>query len=231
MNKSLFTNLIAAFVLAAGYLLPNETIKAIGLFAISGAITNWIAIHMLFEKVPGFYGSGVIPLHFDEFRNGIRNLMMEQFFTQDNIGRFLSDSEHDPIDLSEVIDSMDLSPTFEGLVSTIEESSFGGMLSMIGGAQGLSGLKQPFIERMKKSLHKIAASENVQHAIHSGFQNSNNVESISGRINEIIERRLEELTPETVKQIIQDMIRIHLGWLVVWGGVFGGLIGFVSTFI
>jgi uncharacterized membrane protein YheB (UPF0754 family) len=231
MHKSLLTNLIAALVLAAGYFLPNETIKAIGLFAISGAITNWIAIHMLFEKVPGFYGSGVIPLHFDEFRNGIRNLMMEQFFTQDNISRFLADTEHDPIDLSEVIDSMDLSPTFDGLVSTIEESSFGGMLSMIGGAQGLSGLKKPFIERMKKSLHKIAASENVQHAIQSGLQKSNNVESISQRINEIIERRLEELTPETVKQIIQDMIRIHLGWLVVWGGVFGGLIGFVSTFI
>ncbi|ELA8065922.1 DUF445 domain-containing protein, partial [Vibrio alginolyticus] len=23
----------------------------------------------------------------------------------------------------------------------------------------------------------------------------------------------------------------HLGWLVVWGGVFGGLIGVISTFI
>ena len=30
---------------------------------------------------------------------------------------------------------------------------------------------------------------------------------------------------ENVKHIIQDMIRKHLGWLVVWGGVFGGLIG------
>ena len=231
MNKSLLTNLIAALILVAGYLLPHATIKAIGMFAISGAITNWIAVHMLFEKVPGFYGSGVIPLHFDEFRNGIRKLMMEQFFTEDNISRFLSRSEHDRIDLSEVIESMDLSPTFDGLVSTIEESSFGGMLSMIGGAQGLSGLKQPFIERMKKSLHKIAASEKVQHAIQSGFEKSTSVESISERINEIIERRLEELTPETVKEIIQDMIRIHPGWLVVWGGVFGGLIGFVSTFI
>jgi hypothetical protein len=25
------------------------------------------------------------------------------------------------------------------------------------------------------------------------------------------------------------MIRKHLGWLVVWGGVFGGLIGFLVS--
>ncbi len=27
------------------------------------------------------------------------------------------------------------------------------------------------------------------------------------------------------------MIKEHLGWLVVWGGVFGGVIGVISTFI
>ena len=35
---------------------------------------------MLFEKVPFLYGSGVIPAHFEEFKQGINNLMMEQFF-------------------------------------------------------------------------------------------------------------------------------------------------------
>ncbi|MGI9319724.1 MAG: DUF445 family protein [bacterium] len=231
MNKSLLTNLTAAAILGAGYFLPDPTIKAIGLFAVSGAITNWLAVYMLFERVPGLYGSGVIPLHFDEFRNGIRDLMMRQFFTEENIGRFLGAQGSHSIDLSGVIDSMDLSPTFEGLVKTIEESSFGGMLAMIGGAQGLSGLKQPFIERMKQSLHKIASSEQVQKAIQSGLQNSSGAEDIASRISEIIEKRLAELTPETVKQIIQDMIRKHLGWLVVWGGVFGGLIGLLSTLI
>ena len=33
-----------------------------------------------------------------------------------------------------------------------------------------------------------------------------------------------------VKEIIQKMIRSHLGWLVVWGGVFGSLIGLASSF-
>ena len=34
-----------------------------------------------------------------------------------------------------------------------------------------------------------------------------------------------------VKEMIQTLIREHLGWLVVWGGVFGGLIGAVSSIL
>ncbi len=33
------------------------------------------------------------------------------------------------------------------------------------------------------------------------------------------------------KLIIEDMIRKHLGWLVVWGGVFGGAIGVVACLL
>jgi Na+/H+ antiporter NhaD/arsenite permease-like protein len=43
--------------------------------------------------------------------------------------------------------------------------------------------------------------------------------------------RLEELTPKMVKEIVQDMIKEHLGWLVIWGAVFGGLIGLASAVI
>ena len=53
-----------------------------GLFALSGGLTNWLAIYMLFEKVPLLYGSGVIPNRFEEFKNGIKNLIMNEFFLQ-----------------------------------------------------------------------------------------------------------------------------------------------------
>jgi len=45
-------------------------------------------------------------------------------------------------------------------------------------------------------------------------------------VEQIVDQRLDELTPVQVKNIIQEMIRQHLGWLVVWGGVVGGFIGF-----
>ncbi len=81
MNKSVVTNLLAAVVVLCGYLFSSPMVLSIGLFALSGAVTNWLAIHMLFEKVPGLYGSGVIPARFEEFKAGIAQLIMEQFFT------------------------------------------------------------------------------------------------------------------------------------------------------
>ena len=52
-----------------------------GIFAFSGSITNWIAIHMLFEKVPFLYGSGVILDRFEDIKIGIRNLIIEELFS------------------------------------------------------------------------------------------------------------------------------------------------------
>ena len=54
MNKSNMTNIISLIVTILGYAIHNDTIFMIGCFAFSGAITNSLAIHMLFEKVP-FY--------------------------------------------------------------------------------------------------------------------------------------------------------------------------------
>ncbi len=114
MNKSLITNLIALTCTLAGYVSEQPILFTLGLFALSGAVTNWLAIHMLFEKVPGLYGSGVIPARFEEFKLGIRQLMMEQFFTEKNIDRFLSDSsgKASTIDLTPVIAKVDLEPAF-----------------------------------------------------------------------------------------------------------------------
>ena len=69
MNKSAITNIIALFVSIFGYLMLNKTdiFFMIGLFSLSGSITNWLAIHMLFEKVPLLYGSGIIINKFEEF--------------------------------------------------------------------------------------------------------------------------------------------------------------------
>ncbi len=64
MNKSIITNFIALITTLLGLYLGNNILYTVGLFALSGAITNWLAIHMLFEKVPLLYGSGVIPAPF-----------------------------------------------------------------------------------------------------------------------------------------------------------------------
>ncbi|USD34600.1 MULTISPECIES: DUF445 domain-containing protein [Vibrio] len=232
MNKSLLTNVLALALLAGGYQTDNQVAFYAGLFAFSGAITNWLAIHMLFEKVPGLYGSGVIPARFEEFKAAIKNLMMEQFFTAENIDRFLNkEMSGKTLNLEPVLEKVDFNPTFDSLVNVIANSSFGSMLAMFGGAEALQPLKEPFVEKMQEAVVEISQSDAVKEALKGQLESPAMMEEIQANIENIIDQRLSELTPKLVKEIVQKMIKEHLGWLVVWGGVFGGLIGIASSFI
>ena len=217
-NKSLTTNVAALSIIVVSFLSPkyNETIYLIGLFALSGGITNWLAIHMLFEKVPFFYGSGVIPSRFEEFKLGIKKLVMTEFFTPQNINVF---AEHQTEVFSKDIYSMiDFDRVFDGLVEAIEGSSMGSMLAMLGGRKALQPLKKPITLKLQEVIKEMKVSKTGHEDLTS---------SLLTQVEQIIDQRLHELTPVQVKDIIQKMMREHLGWLVVWGGVVGGLIGFV----
>ena len=218
MNKSFLTNFIALITTLIGHFYAIPVLFAVGLFALSGAVTNWLAIHMLFEKVPLLYGSGVIPARFEDFKAGIRNLMMEQFFTEENIDRFLSDRSGNAstLNLVPVIEKVDLSPAFDNLVDVIETSSFGGMLAMVGGKEALQPLREPFIEKMKETVCELSQSESFNTILREELEQPNVVAGMRDKVSDIIEKRLNELTPQLVKEIIQTMIRQHLGWLVVF---------------
>ncbi|MGF1852021.1 DUF445 domain-containing protein [Vibrio satsumensis] len=232
MNKSVLTNVIALALLAGGYVTANQYLLYAGLFAFSGAITNWLAIHMLFEKVPGLYGSGVIPARFEEFRAAIKQLMMEQFFTESNIDRFLSsEMTGKSLNLEPVIQKIDFNPAFDSLVNVIENSQFGGMLAMFGGTEALEPMKAPFVEKMQESVIEISKSDSVKNTIKEELESPAMMDEIKENIEAIIDQRLNELTPKLVKEMVQTMIKKHLGWLVVWGGVFGGVIGLISAAI
>jgi uncharacterized membrane protein YheB (UPF0754 family) len=236
INKSLVTNLIAVGIFVSSFFCPQyaDNIKAIGIFALSGAITNWIAIHMLFERVPFLYGSGVIPAHFEEFKRGIQELIMKQFFTQENIERFLKREENSAqqlFDVDPLLDKLDYDKLFQSLVDAITESSFGGMLAMVGGTEALEPLKEPFCKKIRNTLTEMTESPAFAEAIHDGLNSQQISGDLINDIESIVEKRLDELTPDMVKQIIQKMIKEHLGWLVVWGGIFGGLIGLVFSLI
>lgn len=233
MNKSIVTNLIATVILIVGVVLENSVLMWIGLFALSGALTNWLAIHMLFEKVPFLIGSGVIPNNFEKFKLAIRELMMEEFFSKENIDKFISGStEQMPkINLAPVIKKVDLSPAFDKLIKVIMASSFGSMLGMFGGEKALTPLKEPFVASMKESLIEMTQKEEFMTLVQEEIDQPEVMGDIQAKVTEMIDARLAELTPKMVKDMVQKMIKQHLGWLVVWGGVFGGLIGLVSSLV
>ena len=204
-----------------------------GLFALSGGITNWLAVHMLFERVPGIYGSGVIPLRFEEFKLGIRELIMEQFFHKADFEEFFHGggdiSEKMTGQLKKAIDELDLDSAFESLLDVIMNSSFGSMVGMLGGRDALKALKEPFVEKMRDFFGEQLTDGSFQEKIQSALVSAMDDEAIRGKLEFMIDDRLDQMTPKMVKEIIQQMIRKHLGWLVVWGCVFGGLIGLVVS--
>ena len=233
MNKSLGTNLIACLIVIVGLLSDNNIVLTVGLFALSGAVTNWIAVHMLFEKVPFLYGSGVVENRFEQFKTSIHTLIMNQFFTKENLDKFFESemSSNKKLDLSNVIEKTDFTIAFESLKSAVMESSFGGMLGMFGGEKALEPLQVPFEKKMKVAINEIVHTDDFQALVQETLQNSDISEDMSKKIDTVVLARLEELNPKMVKNLVQDMIKEHLGWLVVWGGVFGGLIGLIGSFV
>lgn len=219
MNKSVLTNVIAALLCIGGFFSPHhgDLIFMVGIFALSGGVTNWLAIHMLFEKIPFLYGSGVIPNRFEDFKAGIKTLIVEEFFTHEHIERFFQQNGGDAA--GSIVEKVDFDRVFSGLTDAIEDSSLGGMLSMVGGKKALEPLREPVTLKLKGIIADLAEEG-------MSDETSSTVTSVLiEKIETIIDNRLDELTPENVKTIVQNMIRKHLGWLVVWGGVFGGLIG------
>jgi len=232
-NKSVVTNFLAVIIIFIGYISSSSFIKSVGFFALSGAVTNWLAIHMLFEKVPYLYGSGVIPDRFEEFKLSIKQLMMEQFFTAKNIEQFIETEEQQGknlLNLEPLLNAVDYDKIYESLVASIMGSSFGGMLMMMGGEEALVPLKEPFTEKMKITLTEMVESERFKNALKHGLDAHKIGGDIVGKIESVIDKRLSELTPQLVKEMVQAIIREHLGWLVVWGGVFGGLMGALFVF-
>jgi len=232
LNKSFITNSIALTLIVLSFVVPaySSFLLYTGLFALSGAITNQLAIYMLFEKVPFLYGSGVIPLRFEAFKTSIKNLMMGEFFTLEQLDIFFS-SEEKKINLEPIIQKTNFTPAFDALTQTVMESPLGSMLGMFGGIAALDGLKEPFILKMKNSIADIVSSSDFIDTLAEQMKNSSLSSDMISSIESVIDKRLDILTPTMVKEIVQKLIKEHLDWLVVWGGVFGGLIGLISSFL
>lgn len=201
-----------------------------GLFALSGAVTNQLAIFMLFHKVPFLYGSGVIELNFERFKGAIKSMIMEQFFTKERLADFFREEES-KIELTPLIERADFDPAFNALKESVMESKFGQVVTMFGGESSLEMLREKFTQKLKGSLVSIVSSQTFKEQLNATLMHSSVSEDLTGKIETIITSRLNDLGPKHVKELIERLIKEHLEWLVVWGGIFGGLIGVLSTFL
>ena len=226
INKGYATNLAGVSICLASFLWEgqSELLWSVGTYSVTGSITDSIALYMLFEKVRFVFGSGVIPNRFDDFRRGIRKMILQEFFTVERLQSFLTPAPgENPEDhpLSSTVSGIDYDKMYNKLIEAINESPFGSMVTMMGGAAALEPLRDPIKERMKATVVDLITSGSL------GLD----PESLRQKVEIVVDRRLAELTPQAVKEIMERMIKEHLGWLIVWGGVIGGIIGFMAHVI
>ena len=144
---------------------------------------------------------------------------MHEFFSSKSLENFSKEK----ISSSHILEKIDYDDFYVKLVEAIKESSLGSMLEMVGGEKALLPIKDPLIKKLEKTVNDLISDNfNVEESSTTRFKEE---------IEEIIDNRLNELTPEHVKNIIKEIIHKHLGWLVVWGGFFGFIIGLTLGFL
>jgi len=231
LTKNTVPTLVSLLLFGASYIViePFQLhLRTVGLFAFSGAITNWLAVYMLFERIPGLYGSGVIPARFEELKAGLFRLVKDQLFKAENVKKAFDKDQSTSglsLDFEPIIDSIDMDSAYEQLKKAIMESSFGNVLNMVGGEAVLEPLREKITQRLRQFIQEATTGEKFQAALSAGLSKVTGSDVFLNKIEEIVQTRLDELTPDMVNDIMKAMIRKHLGWLVVWGAVFGGLLG------
>lgn len=234
INKSNLTNFTAFFVVLVSFYIQDESMRLllsnVGFFALSGALTNWIAIHMLFERIPFLYGSGVIQNRFEDLKFAIKSLIQKQFFTQDYITVLVEQQKHNLLEHShQFADAIDYDALFKGLIEAVMGSSLGGMLQMVGGEKALEPIAPKFKEKMHETISVHLNDEDFKQKLKQAIDTHALVEPLTQNLEAIIDDRLSAMTPKMVKALMKEIMHQHLGWLVVWGGVFGGLIGLLKS--
>lgn len=252
MNKGIVSNSISASLLGLGLILPRgslqELVLATGLLSFTGGITNALGVKILFDKIPALPGSGVIPARFREFRSKLKQLFLERFLSEREMRQFfarhssdfrlqdyIKESEGRPGLFASLVEKRwdklsspeTLQPIVDGQMEELLNSSVGGILMMVGidtvkpaVNQFVSSLLSSLKGKVVELCSKIDSDE-LELTIDEGKM----ISELHAKIHLLTEEKLEELDPGSVKQLMEDVVRGHLGWLVVWGNILGALIG------
>ena len=250
MDKGTLSNALSACSILVGIILPGSDFRTgilcAGACAFCAGITNSLAAKMLFDRVPGLFGSGVIPARFSDVRSKIVDLIMAHFFAPAHLRRFLSDRRADfdwrrylkdgPSDplvqavkdrWRQLSDPQTIGPIIDGQLEKLMDSSIGGMLLMVG-MDNVKPAVNTFVMNLVASLEEKVvelASKVGDSGPRIALDEEKLVADLEREVRALVKARLDELSPATVRDLLQDWIGPDLGWVVVWGNVLGGLLG------
>lgn len=210
----------------------GQYVLAVGLFGFSAGFTNWIAIKMLFDRVPFLYGSGIIPRQFKQIRQAVKDTIMKTFFDKEYLEKYGRQK------LGELAGSINIEEKVRGLLQSsavdiiidrklaeLQARQEGMILAMMGlSPEMLKPMVKPFVVGMASDVAPLLMDAVM------GKEDGRSLvdfDHLRTELDSLMTTKLEELTPEMVKKLLEDVMRDHLGWLIVWGNLLGGLLGLV----
>jgi len=208
----------------------GQYILSVGLFGFAGGITNWLAVTMLFQRVPGLYGSGVIPVRYVQIRETVKDVIMATFFDPAFLEMYLGtklEQMGGDLDTDQVVSDMVESDEFdrrldEKLADIGKSEAFAPVLAMGMDAGQLKPMVKPFVADLGQDLAPYLKSQLTDP------KRVVEIEEVRNQIDTYMSVRMETLTERKVTRLLEFVIRGHLGWLIVWGNVFGSIIGLIS---
>ncbi len=226
LGAGLALTLASADTVSPAVLAAGPWLLAAGVFGFAGGITNWLAVKMLFDRVPLLYGSGVIPNRFREIRATIKHLIMAHFFDEDYLRRFFEEHGSELTgggnleeELTQLLASDQADVAIEAELEKLKQGPMGMMVKMAGN-DILKVIIKQFMGGLVTRIAPVAEARLREKAI--------DVPALRIQVDQLLEVKLEELTPDIVKAMMERVMREHLGWLIVWGNVFGAAIGLLS---
>lgn len=226
--KSLLTSLTTLLIIAAGLFFPSPLVGEVminaGSFALVCALANTVALQIIFSRL--------ILNRFDEFKASIKMFVMREFFSLETVEEMLISGGGEILfDFSHLDECFDYDELYEATVEAIIESPIGGMIKFVGGSDRFEPLRDVFKSKIRKIIIEYSHSKTVRDKLIASTDNKAMAKHLIMKIEQVVDIHLRDLTPVKVTELVHHMVSTPLGWMVVWAGVLGGIMGAIKTFI
>jgi len=201
---------------------------SVGLFAFAGGITNFIAIQMLFYKIPGIYGSGVIEKRYKSIRRSMKDMILSTFFQPDFLNKYIPQKLREAAAGADVESKINAFLTSEAgqamldeKIDQLGESPEGQLVDSMN--INISSFK-PFVKPVMISFLSDLGPT-IMYNLIDPRKGGLNLVKLRDELDRYMCERMEEVTPQMMVDILYCVVLHYLGWLVVWGCIFGGIMG------